>query len=160
MKKIVFYRLSVIFIICLLFISLIPLSAIYLIIFYKLSVYEYIISILAILLFGYQLIRLMKFRIVLNKNYIYANSDGLSLRERVQYETQINYSDILNVDIVKSEKNSLGKKIKKRWISSNVKKTYLRFKLKNGDYNYICVDYYSKKQVSKLLNEITKRMYL
>lgn len=158
MKKIVFYRLSIIFVICLLFISLIPLSAIYLIIFHKLSAFEYIIAILAILLFGCELIRLIKLRIVLNENYIHANSDGLHLRERVQYETQINYSDISNVDIIQSQNNSLGKKIKKRWISSNVKKTYLRFKLKNGNYNYICVSYYSKKQVSKLLNEISKRI--
>lgn len=158
MKKIIFYRLSIIFIICLTIISLIPLSALYLIIFHKLSVFEYFISILAILLFGYELIRLIKFRIVLNENYIYANSDGLLLRERVQYETQINYSDVVNIDVIKSEKNSLGKNIKKRWISSNVKKTYLRFKLKNGNYNYICVSYYSKKQVSKLLNEISKRI--
>lgn len=150
--------MSIIFVICLLFISLIPLSAIYLIIFHKLSAFEYIIAILAILLFGYQLIRLIKFRIVLNENHIYANSDGLTLRERIQYETRINYSDISNVDIIKSENNSLGKKIRKRWISSNVKKNYLRFKLRNGSYNYICIDYYSKKQVSKLLNEITKRI--
>lgn len=114
MKKIVFYRLSIIFVICLLFISLIPLSAIYLIIFHKLSAFEYIISILAILLFGHQLIRLIKFRIVLNENHIYANSDGLALHERVQYETRINYSNISNVDIIKSENNSLGKKNKEK----------------------------------------------
>ena len=157
MKKKVFYQNSIAFVVFFLILGFMPFIAIYLLIVYKLSFYEYVLYVLVIIVYGCEIYKFIRFRIVLSEEDVYVNSDWLSKREKIQYETRIPYKDIEKIDVIKSEKNSLGKKIQGR-AKAITKKTYLRFLLKTGNFKYIHVTFFSKKSIFKIIDAIQKRI--
>lgn len=97
------------------------------------------------------------FTIVLKTDYIFKGSDLLPKYERIQYKCTIAYNDIKNISIVASEKNSKNQRIKSTSILS-IPKKYLEFTLISGKIERICIHYYTKRQIIKLLNFINMNM--
>lgn len=101
------------------------------------------------------------FTIVLKTDHIFKGSDLLPKYERIQYKCTIAYNDIKNISIVASEKNSKNQRISSKIISnksSTMPKKYLEFTLISGKIERVCIQYYTKKQVIKLLNFINFNM--
>ena len=97
------------------------------------------------------------FTIVLKTDHIFKGSDLLPKYERIQYKCTIAYNDIKNISIVASEKNSKNQRIKSTSILS-IPKKYLEFTLISGKIERICIHYYTKRQIIKLLNFINMNM--
>lgn len=96
---------------------------------------------------------------ILKSNHIYKCSDLLPQNERIQYKCIINYSEINNIEIIASNKNSKNKTIKLKFISSSMPKKYLEFALISGKKERICIHYFTKSQIIKLLNYINCNMH-
>lgn len=101
---------------------------------------------------------LFAFKIHLRKDDIATFGDGLPKIEKIQYRTFVKYVDIKSIEIIASEKDSRNKKIRARWISSSMPKKYLEFTLVNGQKRRMCIHYYIKWQVVKMLNCISHNM--
>ncbi len=126
---------------------------------------DIIISIILILLYYIAVflmlrlfIRLEHNNIHLTNEKIYMNDDWLNKREKIQYYSEVNFSDIESINIIWTKKNSKGKLIKSRLISSFVEKPYLSITNKKGEVINFFVMYIAKKDVIKLINEIGIRM--
>lgn len=119
------------------------------------EIYHYFLATLALIFLVYTITRLLIcFKISLKQNFILTCGDGLPKYEKIQYRCLIKYSEILNVAIIASEKNSLNKKISLKWTSSSMPKKYLEFTLINGKKERMCINHYTKKQIKKMLNYI------
>lgn len=103
---------------------------------------------------------LFAFKIHLRKEDVATFGDGLPKIEKIQYRTFVKYVDITNIVIIASEKDSRNKKIRARWISSSMPKKYLEFTLTNGKQTRMCIHYYTKWQVVKMLNCISHNMQI
>ena len=152
MKK-SYYRNSIALYFLTILMLTIPISALYLIIFHTLKIWEYILCIIAIVIFSYILFKWISYRIVLYKEYIYVNNDVLLKINRIQFKTSIKYNDIVDIQLNFSTTNSHKQPIRGK-ISVN---KYLVFTLQNGRHKRICVNMFSKKQVLKLSKEIAIR---
>lgn len=120
---------------------------------------ENILLIFTIIFLLYSSIRfLLGFKINLRKNFIYTFGDMLPKFERIQYKCFVNYSDIKSIAIIASEKNSKNQRIKSKWVSSSMPKKYLEFSLVNGKNSRMCINYYTKRQIVKMLNYINHNM--
>ena len=124
------------------------------------QVYENIIFIIAILFLSYTSIRfLLCFKIHLRQNDIITFGDGLPKFEKIQYRCSVNYKDIQSIAIVASEKNSKNQSIQLAWVSSSMGKKYLEFTLLNSKKKQrMCINYYNKKQIIKMLKYIDENM--
>lgn len=89
---------------------------------------------------------------------IYMKKDWGGKLDRIQYYTEIKFVDIESVDIIWTKKNSKGKLIRSRLLSSSVVKPYLSIKNKNGKVFNFFIMHISKKDVIKIINEIRVRM--
>ena len=152
MKK-SYYRNSIVFYILIAFMLIMPISALYLIIFHTLKIWEYILCIIAIVIFSCILFKWISYRIVLYKEYIYVNNDALLKINRIQFKTSIKYNDIVDIQLDSSTTNSHKQTIRGK-ISVN---KYLVFTLQNGRHKRICVNMFAKKQVLKLSQDIATR---
>ena len=113
------------------------------------------------LIFLYTFFRfLFGFKIHLRKNDIATFGDGLPKFEKIQYKCVVKYIDIQNIAIVASEKNSKNQRIQLRWVSSSMPKKYLEFTLINGKKSRMCINYYTKKQILKMLKYINNNMQI
>ena len=122
---------------------------------------EYILIFIALIFLLYTSIRFMlAFKIHLRKDNIATFGDGLPKFEKIQYKCFVKYTDIQNIAIVASEKNSKNHRIQLRFVSSSMPKKYLEFTLINGKKNRMCINYYTKKQITKMLNYINSNMQL
>lgn len=122
---------------------------------------ESILIIIATIFLLYTSVRfLLGLKIHLRKNDIATFGDGLPKFEKIQYICFVKYTDIQNIAIVASEKNSKNQRIQLRWISSSMPKKYLEFSLINGKKSRMCINYYTKKQITKMLNYINSNMQL
>lgn len=122
---------------------------------------EYILIFIGIIFLTYTAIRfLLAVKIHLRKNDIATFGDGLPKFEKIQYKCFVKYTDIQNIAIVASEKNSKNQRIQLRWVSSSMPKKYLEFTLINGKKSRMCINYYTKKQITKMLNYINLNMQL
>lgn len=126
---------------------------------------DIIISIILILLYYIAVflilrvfIRLEHNNIYLTHNKIYMNDDWLNKRGKIQYYSEVSFLDIKSINIIWTKKNSKGKLIKSRLISSFVEKPYLSITNKKGEIINFLVMYIAKKDVIKLINEIGIRM--
>ena len=125
------------------------------------ELYEDILFAIAIIFLLYSSIRfLLAFKIHLRKEDIATFGDGLPKFEKIQYKCFVKYTDIQNIAIVASEKNSKNHRIQLRFVSSSMPKKYLEFTLINGKKNRMCINYYTKKQITKMLNYINLNMQL
>lgn len=124
-----------------------------------LEVQDYIILIVGISFLLYSSIRfLLALKIHMRKDSIYTFGDMLPKFEKVQYKTSVKYKDIVNVKIISDEKNSKNKKIAFKWLSSAVPKKYIEIYLVDDTKERICINYYTKSQVTKLLNTLNDNM--
>lgn len=121
--------------------------------------HEDVLFVLAIVFLLYASIRfLLCFRIHLRKSNIITYGDGLPKFEKIQYKTIVDYVNIKNIAIVASDKNSKNKRIQLKWISGTIPKKYLEFTLMNDKKERICINYYTKKQIIKMLTYISINM--
>ncbi|MBQ7798665.1 MAG: hypothetical protein IJ371_06045 [Clostridia bacterium] len=130
-----------------------PISALYLIIFHTLKIWEYTLCIIVAVIFLWIIFKCVSYRIVLYNDYVYVNNDALFKFNRVQFKTSIKYDDIADIQLDFSTTNSHKKTIRGQ-IAVN---KYLVFTLQNGRHKRICVNMFSKKQVLKLSQEIAIR---
>ena len=116
--------------------------------------------VLAIIFLLYTSIRfLLCFKIHLRQNDIITFGDGLPKFEKIQYRCTVNYKDIQSIAIVASEKNSKNQSIQLAWVSSSMGKKYLEFTLLNSKKKQrMCINYYNKKQIIKMLKYIDENM--
>lgn len=89
---------------------------------------------------------------------IYMNDDWNNKKNKIQYYSEVKFTDIDSVDIIWTKKDSKGKTIRSRLVSAFVEKPYLSIKCKNGEVVNFFVMYISKKDVIKIINEIRIRM--
>ena len=121
---------------------------------------ESILVFCSIIFVFYTFIRLLlACKITLKENEIYKCGDGLPKFEKIQYKCSIKYTDIKNVSIIASANDSRNKRIQLKWISSSVAKKYLEFEqINNNKKIRMCINYYTKKQVIKMLNYVNNKM--
>lgn len=96
----------------------------------------------------------------LTNDKIYMNDDWNNKINKIQYYSEVNFVDIESIDIIWTKRNSKGKLIKSRLVSAFVKKPYLSIKTKKGEIVNFFIMYISKKDVIKIINEISLRMNL
>ena len=128
---------------------------------YKLPTFGAFVYLSSVLVVLYSAIRLLlALKINLRAEDIYTYGDMLPKFEKIQYKTSIKYIDIVSVKIIASEKNSKNKRIPlpSRGISSFVANKYFEFLLTNGKKKRICINYYKKSQIIKLLNILNNNM--
>lgn len=103
-------------------------------------------------------VRLEHNNIHLTNEKIYMNDDWNNKENKIQYYSEVKFTDIESIDIIWSMKNSKGKLIESMLFSTLVEKTYLSIKTRNGETINFFVMYISKKDLIKIINEIRCRM--
>ena len=165
MKRKVYFQISIILYIFLSIILAIFAAAVYAIIWMltdglgTATVWEwagFAAAIFAIGYMGYTIIRMAKNRIVLTDKEIYVPDHWGSKDYKIQYETHIAYSEILDIFIISSNNNSLNQPI--RWATPCM--PYIIVNCKGGQQKAINVFYYSKKQVVRIIDETIERSKL
>ena len=108
----------------------------------------------------FQTIRfILALKISFKDEYLITYGDMLPKREKVQYKTIVVYNEIESIQILPSEKDSRNRRIQTMWISSLAPKKYLEFTLINKKKkSRMCINYYTKSQVIKILNCINNNM--
>lgn len=103
-------------------------------------------------------VRLEHNNIHLTNEKIYMNDDWNNKENKIQYYSEVKFTDIESIDIIWSMKNSKGKLIESMLFSTLVEKPYLSIKTRNGETINFFVMYISKKDLIKIINEIRCRM--
>lgn len=103
-------------------------------------------------------IRLEHNNIYLDSYKIYMKDDWTKKRDKIQFYSEVKYEDIKSIDIIWSTKNSKGRVITSRTLASFLEKPYISITTKNGEIVNFFIMYISKKDVSKLIDEIKFRM--
>ena len=103
-------------------------------------------------------VRLEHNNIHLTNEKIYMNDDWNNKENKIQYYSEVKFTDIESIDIIWSMKNSKGKLIESMLFSTLVEKPYLSIKTRNGETINFFVMYISKKNLIKIINEIRCRM--
>lgn len=85
------------------------------------------------------------------------NDDWNNRKDKIQYYSEVKFIDIESIDIIWTKKNSRGNLIRSRLVSSLVEKPYLSIRNKKGEVIYFFIMYISKKDVIKIINEISIR---
>ena len=165
MKKRIFIPLSVGFILLNLFLEALTVGAIIL---FVLGIVDplpntngvdVVFILIAMIFLAYSSIRiLLSFKIHLRRLDIATFGDGLPKFEKIQHKCSINYEEIKNIAIIASENDSKNHRIQFRWVSSSMAKKYLEFTLINEKKERMCINYYTKKQIIKMLNYINMNM--
>lgn len=132
------------------------LGAIALIIFEKLTIFEYVICGCGIIIFGLALIEMFKYRIILYDTYIYVGKDKNIMLLNIQHETHIEFNHIKDMKIEHSTTDSKGLIVKGLRLKKSPN-TYLTFILHNGKQERISINFYSKKRVLSMAQEIATR---
>lgn len=129
------------------------------------SVTDIVLSIILLILYFVATFLILKVFVRLEHNNIhftnekiYMNDDWNNKKNKIQYYSEVKFTDIDSVDIIWSKKDSKGKTIRSRLVSAFVEKPYLSIKCKNGEVVNFFVMYISKKDVIKIINEIRIRM--
>lgn len=122
------------------------------------SIFLLILYFLAVLLILKLFIRFEHNNIYLTSEKIYMNDDWNNIKNKIQYYSEVKFIDIESIDIIRTKKNSKGKTIKSKLVSAFVEKPYLSIKCKNGEVVNFFIMYISKKDVVKIINEISFRM--
>lgn len=129
------------------------------------SVTDIVLSIILLILYFVATFLILKVFVRLEHNNIhftnekiYMNDDWNNKKNKIQYYSEVKFTDIDSVDIIWTKKDSKGKTIRSRLVSAFVEKPYLSIKCKNGEVVNFFVMYISKKDVIKIINEIRIRM--
>lgn len=129
------------------------------------SVTDIVLSIILLILYFVATFLILKVFIRFEHNNIhftnekiYMNDDWNNKKNKIQYYSEVKFTDIDSVDIIWTKKDSKGKIIRSRLVSAFVEKPYLSIKCKNGKVVNFFIMYISKKDVIKIINEIRIRM--
>ena len=122
------------------------------------SIFLLILYFTATLLILKLFIRFEHNNIHLTNEKIYMNDDWNNKKNKIQYYSEVKFVEIESIDIIWTKKNSKGKTIRSRLVSALVEKPYLSIKCKNGEVVNFFVMFISKKDVIKIINEISCRM--
>ena len=129
------------------------------------SVTDIVLSIILLILYFVATFLILKVFIRFEHNNIhftnekiYMNDDWNNKKNKIQYYSEVKFTDIDSVDIIWTKKDSKGKTIRSRLVSAFVEKPYLSIKCKNGKVVNFFIMYISKKDVIKIINEIRIRM--
>lgn len=95
--------------------------------------------------------------ITFNTDHIYVPFDWRIKRNRQQYRVEVKYEDIMDVSFIRSTKSSKNTTIQEE-SSKPTYHQYMVLLLKNGRKERIKIDWYSKKQKVKILEELKKRL--
>lgn len=116
-----------------------------------LSPYWLILFIIGIVLLIFEFITIISHCIVLTEDGIFTKGEfRLSKKEKIQRKIKIEYSDIEDIKIISSTKNSQNSS----YFTDNPIKPinkFLEIKVKNGRHKRLWINHYTKKQVEKLL---------
>ncbi len=162
MKRKIFFQISIILYIALFLFLAIMAAAVYVVVEFLMSRISgataldwsgFIFAIFGFLFMSYTTFRMGKNRIILDVGEIYVPEHWGSKENKIQYETHIAYSDIQNIYLISSNKNSLNKIA--RWVFTPM--PYIVIDCKDGKQNAINVFYFSKKQVIKIIDESISR---
>ena len=94
----------------------------------------------------------------LDNNKIYMKGEiGLN-KDKIQYYSEVMYSNIETLDVIWMNRNSKGEIIRSHRLNSLVAKPYLSITDKQGVRTNFLVLYISKKDTLKLIDEIQARM--
>ena len=77
--------------------------------------------------------------------------------DRIQYKTQIKYIDIEDIKIISSTRNSKNQVLHINLIASPISK-FLEFKTKSGKLKRIWINFFTKKQMERLLKTLIDRI--
>ena len=112
---------------------------------------EIVACCIAVLLMLYKIISLLRNRIILFSDEIFV--PGNWGEQKIQYVTNIKYSNIKDIYLIASNKDSNGKSV----FGVFVNMPYLIFEEYSGDTKAVNVYYYSKKQVSQIIDIVVVR---
>ncbi len=91
-------------------------------------------------------------------NEIYTKGEfRLFKSERIQYKTLINYADIEDIKIISSNHDSRNQVLHINLIASPISK-FLEFKTKSGKLKRIWINFFTKKQMERLLKTLIDRI--
>ena len=94
------------------------------------------------------------FHITFDKVKVSITGDFLPKDDKVQYACAVRYDEIISVNLIYSSNDSRDRKI--RMDTGSMPKTYIEIRTENKMYR-LCVTYYSKYQIKKIINELKKR---
>ena len=95
--------------------------------------------------------------ITFKENHIYVPSDWRFKRNRQQYRVEVCYNNIADVSFIRSTKSSKNKTIQEESFNP-LYHQYMVLHLRNGRKERIKLDFYSKKQKVKILEELERRL--
>ena len=95
--------------------------------------------------------------ITFSENHIYVPCDWRIKRNRQQHKVKVEYENIIDVSFMRSTKSSKNKPIQEESLNPFYHQ-YMVLHLKNGRKERIKIDFYSKKQKVKILEELRKRL--
>lgn len=103
-------------------------------------------------------IRFEHHRIMFLDKSILIPDDWLGKRSKIQFKTIIPYDEIQDIRMIRSEKNSINKRIPIKMVSSRVLKPYIEITCKDGNNKRIFIMYFTRKQRIKIIDEIKFRV--
>ena len=113
------------------------------------------------LLIGYKISQYMCYTIILDKEKIYIHKDTNPRKRKIQYYTEVNYTEITSIEIFESNKKSNGKKSGEDSITGGAARIpYLCLHTKSGEQKLFMIMFTSKKSIKKLIIELKHRMEL
>lgn len=115
-------------------------------------------GILGFLLFGFELLRMVRQVIILKNNEIYVLEKWGMSDEKFQHKVSVLYNEIDYVFLRETTCDSNNKPVKRYWIT--LPNLYFVMRCKNGQEKSINILFYSKKCRIKIINEIINRAKL
>lgn len=115
-------------------------------------------GIAGVLLFGFELLKMVRQVIILNDNKIYVPEEWGMSDEKFQYEVSVSYNEIDRVFLRETTCDSNNNSVKRHWIT--LPNLYFVMCCKNGKEKSINILFYSKKCRIKIIDEIINRAKL
>lgn len=115
-------------------------------------------GILGFLLFGFELLRMVRQVIILKDNEIYVPEEWGMSDEKFQHEVSILYTEMDHVFLRETTCDSNNNPVKRYWLT--LPNIYFVMCCKNGKEKSINILFYSKKCRIKMINEIINRAKL
>ena len=113
-----------------------------------------LVSIMAIC----EMIVYFSYNIKIFEQVIYTKGEfRLFKSDRIQYKTEINYIDIEDIKIISSNHDSRNQVLHINLFASPISK-FLEFKIKSGKLKRVWINFFTKKQVEKLLKTLIDRI--
>ena len=114
-----------------------------------------VIFVIGAILWTYLIVEFARNRIVFEENHIYVPESWGKGREKTQYKTVVDYLTIVEVFLAESHKDSLN-----RYDCSVLPMPYIVLNCKDNKQERINVNWFSKKQRIKIIDEIINRAKL